>query len=137
MSSRLPLPDRIERAERAVREYFAIALASMYAHLDIEDVLCEAEGVWDNYQPGCDTQVLEEGLPEGPESDIWKALIRELHAARCGRFGDERFFLFSVCPHRDGDEHSITCDLMWPDSNHIHAMRIFVTRDLLTPPDLN
>ena len=41
MSSRLPLPDRVERAERAVREYLAAALALNYAHLDIEDILCD------------------------------------------------------------------------------------------------
>ncbi len=137
MSSRLPPPDRIERSERAVREFLSIALSPIYAGLDAQDVLCEAESVWDNYELGSDTTLLEEGLKEGPVSDLWKVLIRELHAARRDRFGEEQFSIFSLWLDREGGECSLSCDLMWPDSNAIHSMRIFLPQDLPAPKDLN
>ena len=137
MSTRLPPPDKIERSERAVREFLSIALSPIYAGLDVEDVLSEAESVWNNYEPGSDTTLLEEGLTEGPESDLWKVLIRELHAARRDRFGEEQFCIFSLWLEREGGECSLTCDLMWADSNAIHDMRIFLTQDLPAPKDLN
>ena len=136
MSTRLPETDPMEKAVQAVRDYLEVALQPRFLGLHTEDILCAAESVWNNYEPGSAPPSFEEsGVDEA--SPVFQELVQELDRARRGRFEAARFFVLGLTYDYEQQDVLFSCDLMWPEPPLIHPFRMRVPRDRLAPPDRN
>ena len=128
--------ERRRQAAKTVRDYLLCALPPRSRGVPLDDVLCAAESIWNNYEPGAPPPSFEETGVDA-ESPAFRALVQKLHRARSGRFGSARFFIFALDYCYEGLDVLFACDLMWPGEPVSHGFELRVDRAVLSPPEWN
>ena len=136
MSTRRFESDPVSKATLEVSEFLRIALQQRFLDLPTLDILCAAESVWNNYEPGRRPPSFEESGVDA-ESLVFQELVEELHRARNERFGQAPFFIFALDYEYEAKDILFTCDLMWTGGSSIHPFLLRMSRHSLGPPERN